>query len=32
MLKVDSLQTEDYLRWVSMGPSSDSQKSQLLVF
>ncbi|ADV25121.1 cell cycle arrest protein BUB2 [Cryptococcus gattii E566] len=26
MLKVDSLQTEDYLRWVSMGPSSDSQK------
>lgn len=26
MLKVDSLQTEDYLRWVSMGPSSDSHK------
>ncbi|OXB33615.1 cell cycle arrest protein BUB2 [Cryptococcus neoformans] len=26
LLKVDSLQTEDYLRWVSMGPSSDSHK------
>ncbi|UOH84838.1 hypothetical protein LQV05_001653 [Cryptococcus neoformans] len=27
LLKVDSLQTEDYLRWVSMGPSSDSHKT-----
>ncbi|ODN77115.1 hypothetical protein L202_05647 [Cryptococcus amylolentus CBS 6039] len=26
MLKVDTLNTEDYLRWVSMGPSSDSHK------
>ncbi|WWC60422.1 uncharacterized protein I303_102994 [Kwoniella dejecticola CBS 10117] len=26
MLKVDNLNAEDYLRWVSMGPSSDSHK------
>ncbi|WWD16396.1 hypothetical protein CI109_100822 [Kwoniella shandongensis] len=26
MLKVDSLNSEDYLRWVGMGPSSDSHK------
>ncbi|WVN87189.1 uncharacterized protein L203_102366 [Cryptococcus depauperatus CBS 7841] len=26
MLRVESLQAEDYLRWVSMGPSSDSHK------
>ncbi|AAW44959.2 mitotic check point protein bub2, putative [Cryptococcus deneoformans JEC21] len=26
LLKVDNLQAEDYLRWVSMGPSSDSHK------
>ncbi|WWC96869.1 hypothetical protein V866_003744 [Kwoniella sp. B9012] len=26
MLRVDNLNAEDYLRWVSMGPSSDSHK------
>ncbi|WVO14715.1 hypothetical protein L204_102353 [Cryptococcus depauperatus] len=26
MLRVEGLQAEDYLRWVSMGPSSDSHK------
>ncbi|WVQ64999.1 uncharacterized protein L199_003169 [Kwoniella botswanensis] len=26
MLKVDNLNAEDHLRWVSMGPSSDSHK------
>ncbi|WVW80260.1 hypothetical protein I302_102238 [Kwoniella bestiolae CBS 10118] len=26
MLKVENLNAEDYLRWVSMGPSSDSHK------
>ncbi|OCF44101.1 cell cycle arrest protein BUB2 [Kwoniella heveanensis CBS 569] len=26
MLKIDTLNSEEYLRWVSMGPSSDSHK------
>ncbi|WVR03724.1 hypothetical protein IAU60_000719 [Kwoniella sp. DSM 27419] len=26
MLKVDTLHADDYMRWVSMGPSSDSHK------
>ncbi|KAK8861681.1 hypothetical protein IAR55_002504 [Kwoniella newhampshirensis] len=26
MLKIDTLYSEDYLRWVGMGPSSDSHK------
>lgn len=29
MLKVESLNTDEYLRWVTMGPSAVSTKSEL---
>lgn len=29
MLKVDHLSAEDYLRYVAMGPSGASEKSEL---
>ena len=29
MLRVESLRAEDYLKWVAMGPSDVSTKSEL---